>query len=236
VEAAAMGMKMKFGKSSPFLLAPSQVLHGYPLSPTCEGLFARATALARERGCCRLTTSLLLFAMVEFGERNETPSVLRSVWRYTLGSQPEAYRGIQAAYYGWYEHSCDQPGRRSESGTRETITGYILSILQLAERQGNPIQPEHLLRARTHFVAAYHEHGYTETGPGHSVLLSGRHPNNNHKLKRCAPLYHNSHRKLKHYQEIISNLKLLTLQHYPHNNLHNKQIKTHPLIKTKSTH
>lgn len=33
-----------------------------------------------------------------------------------------------------------------------------------------------LLREGTHFVAAYHEHGYTETGPGHSVLLSGRHP------------------------------------------------------------
>ena len=32
-----------------------------------------------------------------------------------------------------------------------------------------------LLREGTHFNAAYHEHGYTETGPGHSVLLSGRH-------------------------------------------------------------
>jgi predicted AlkP superfamily pyrophosphatase or phosphodiesterase len=32
-----------------------------------------------------------------------------------------------------------------------------------------------LLREGTHFRAAYHEHGYTETGPGHSVLLSGRH-------------------------------------------------------------
>lgn len=32
-----------------------------------------------------------------------------------------------------------------------------------------------LLREGTHFSAAYHEHGYTETGPGHSVLLSGRH-------------------------------------------------------------
>lgn len=33
-----------------------------------------------------------------------------------------------------------------------------------------------LLREGTHFVAARHEHGYPETGPGHSVLLSGRHP------------------------------------------------------------
>ena len=32
-----------------------------------------------------------------------------------------------------------------------------------------------LLREGTQFNAAYHEHGYTETGPGHSVLLSGRH-------------------------------------------------------------
>jgi len=171
-----MGMKMKFGKSSPFLLAPSQVLHGYPLSPICEGLFARATALARERGCCRLTTSLLLFAMVEFGERDETPSVLRSVWRYTLGSQPEAYRGIQAAYYGWYEHSCDQPGRRSESGTRETITGYILSILQLAERQGNPIQPEHLLRALLDF-----DPGAEAVQPGIGYILSLLHPDLDHR-------------------------------------------------------
>jgi predicted AlkP superfamily pyrophosphatase or phosphodiesterase len=33
-----------------------------------------------------------------------------------------------------------------------------------------------LLREGTHFTSVYHEHGYTETGPGHSVLLSGRHP------------------------------------------------------------
>ena len=33
-----------------------------------------------------------------------------------------------------------------------------------------------LLREGTHFTAAYQEHGYTETGPGHSTLLSGRHP------------------------------------------------------------
>ncbi len=28
----------------------------------------------------------------------------------------------------------------------------------------------------TWFRGAYHDHGYTETGPGHSVILSGRHP------------------------------------------------------------
>jgi predicted AlkP superfamily pyrophosphatase or phosphodiesterase len=33
-----------------------------------------------------------------------------------------------------------------------------------------------LLREGTHFTAAFQEHGYTETGPGHSTLLSGRHP------------------------------------------------------------
>lgn len=33
-----------------------------------------------------------------------------------------------------------------------------------------------LLREGTHFSSAFQEHGYTETGPGHSTLLSGRHP------------------------------------------------------------
>lgn len=33
-----------------------------------------------------------------------------------------------------------------------------------------------LLREGTHFTGAFQEHGFTETGPGHSTLLSGRHP------------------------------------------------------------
>ena len=33
-----------------------------------------------------------------------------------------------------------------------------------------------LLREGTSFTEAYHDHGFTETGPGHSVLLSGRFP------------------------------------------------------------
>ncbi len=41
------------------------------------------------------------------------------------------------------------------------------------------------------FTQAYHEHGFTETGPGHSVLLSGRHPAStgiveNHWLDRAT--------------------------------------------------
>lgn len=169
-------MKIKFGKSRSFLLTPSQALSGYCLSPTCEQLFARATALARERGCCRLTTSLLLFAMVEFGERDEAPSVLRSVWRYTLGSQPEAYRGIQAAYYGWYEHSCDQPGRWGGSGGRETLTDYVVAVLQLAKTLGNPIHPEHLLRALLDFNP-----GTEAVEPGISYILSLLHPDLDHR-------------------------------------------------------
>ncbi len=33
-----------------------------------------------------------------------------------------------------------------------------------------------LVREGTTFTAAYHDHGFTETGPGHSVILSGRFP------------------------------------------------------------
>ncbi|HJV38521.1 MAG TPA: alkaline phosphatase family protein, partial [Geothrix sp.] len=33
-----------------------------------------------------------------------------------------------------------------------------------------------LMREGTYFTEAYHDHGFTETGPGHSVLLSGRFP------------------------------------------------------------
>ena len=33
-----------------------------------------------------------------------------------------------------------------------------------------------LRREGVFFTEAYHDHGFTETGPGHSVLLSGRFP------------------------------------------------------------
>jgi hypothetical protein len=33
-----------------------------------------------------------------------------------------------------------------------------------------------LMREGAYFTEAYHDHGFTETGPGHSVLLSGRFP------------------------------------------------------------
>jgi predicted AlkP superfamily pyrophosphatase or phosphodiesterase len=57
----------------------------------------------------------------------------------------------------------------------------VLSVDQLSADlvsrwgEGMPGGLGKLLREGTHFTAAYHEHGYTETGPGHSVLLSGRH-------------------------------------------------------------
>ena len=35
-----------------------------------------------------------------------------------------------------------------------------------------------LMREGAYFTEAYHDHGFTETGPGHSVLLSGRFPAN----------------------------------------------------------
>ena len=58
----------------------------------------------------------------------------------------------------------------------------VLSIDQLspdllarhASRLGGGLA--RLMREGTYFTAAYHDHAFTETGPGHSVLLTGRTP------------------------------------------------------------
>lgn len=49
---------------------------------------------------------------------------------------------------------------------------------ELMERWGRQLPGGlgQLYRGGTTFVTAYHDHGLTETGPGHSVLLTGRHP------------------------------------------------------------
>lgn len=58
----------------------------------------------------------------------------------------------------------------------------VLSVDQfsaeLMERWGKDLPGGlgRLYRGGTTFVEAYHDHGFTETGPGHSVLLTGRHP------------------------------------------------------------
>lgn len=60
----------------------------------------------------------------------------------------------------------------------------VVSVDQLSAELMQSFGPEltgGLGRLRTEgvfFTQAYHDHGFTETGPGHSVLLSGRFPNN----------------------------------------------------------
>ncbi|MDP1832018.1 MAG: alkaline phosphatase family protein [Geothrix sp.] len=58
----------------------------------------------------------------------------------------------------------------------------VLSVDQLSAELMQAFGPElkgglgRLAREGVSFTEAYHDHGFTETGPGHSVLLSGRFP------------------------------------------------------------
>ncbi len=58
----------------------------------------------------------------------------------------------------------------------------VLSVDQLSAQLIQAYGPElkgglgRLLREGASFTETYHDHGFTETGPGHSVLLSGRFP------------------------------------------------------------
>lgn len=56
------------------------------------------------------------------------------------------------------------------------VVDQLSAELVVRRGEGLPGGLGKLLREGTRFAAAFHEHGYTETGPGHSVLLSGRHP------------------------------------------------------------
>ena len=58
----------------------------------------------------------------------------------------------------------------------------VISVDQLSAELMQTFGPElsgglaRLRREGVFFTEAYHDHGFTETGPGHSVLLSGRFP------------------------------------------------------------
>lgn len=58
----------------------------------------------------------------------------------------------------------------------------VVSVDQLSAELMQTYGPEltgglaRLLREGAYFTEAYHDHGFTETGPGHAVLLSGRFP------------------------------------------------------------
>ena len=58
----------------------------------------------------------------------------------------------------------------------------VISVDQFSAQLMQAFGPEltggigRLRREGVFFTEAYHDHGFTETGPGHSVLLSGRFP------------------------------------------------------------
>jgi len=60
----------------------------------------------------------------------------------------------------------------------------VVSVDQLSAELMQTFGPElkgglaRLMREGAYFTEAYHDHAFTETGPGHSVLLSGRFPAN----------------------------------------------------------
>lgn len=143
----------------------------YSLSPSSTEIIGRARELARENGDGRLTTSLLLFAMVELGASRPGGDVLAFLYEHTLGSDPEAYRGVTQAYLGWYRRSCAFSG---DAGfERGFVTPYVAQSLALAEglaaSEGadTPIDSDHIAAA----LLTY-QPGPCQVQPGIQYILS----------------------------------------------------------------
>jgi hypothetical protein len=94
-----------------------------------------------------LTTSFLLFALVDSGaEPTGDDSLGASLRRRLLEADADAYRGVKAAYCGWYRGAF---GRGDAAASEPAMTPYIAEVLILAEALAGagPVEPQHLLGA-----------------------------------------------------------------------------------------
>jgi hypothetical protein len=134
-------------------LVPLAELERFRLAGETRRLCLQALEAAREAGCPTLTTSFLLFALVDAGAELAGGPLCRSLRQRLLGADVHAYQGVRAAYCGWYRGAWGHGERAaSESG----MTPYIPAVLALAEglAGAGPVEPEHLLAALLEYTPA----------------------------------------------------------------------------------
>jgi len=134
-------------------LVPTITLHAHALTAETRRVFEHAEGLVAQSGCRRLTTSFVLFSLVELGALEAEGTLPRSLYRAVTQANPDAYHGIKAAYIGWYRGSCRNLGDEGADGPTG-MTPYLPAVLERAERialccsgHGARITPQHLLAA-----------------------------------------------------------------------------------------
>jgi hypothetical protein len=161
------------GSGIQMVLQPFESIYIHRLTPAADEVIQRAALLADEVGGDRVTSSLLLFAMVELGAGSPRDDALRFLHDYTLGSDPDAYRGVKAAYLAWYRRSClIYPAAPGTPPHRPMLTPYLPAILRLAadfaSAQGSAgeVDIDHLLAALLTF-----DPGLEQVQPGIQYIL-----------------------------------------------------------------
>lgn len=154
-------------------LAPIDRLNDYDFDPAARAVVDRARGLVAEAGGGRLTTSFLLMAMVELADA-DPDHPLRFLAEAVLRPKPWAYRGVTAAYAGWFRGS-NRPaaGEPPRPAVADTLAPYVPGTLELAARLAadtgaGAIGPEHLLAA----LLVYRPADESGIQPGAQYLLS----------------------------------------------------------------
>lgn len=154
-------------------LVPIDRLNDYDFDPAARAIIDRARGLVAESGGGRLTTSFLLMAMVERAEA-DPDHPLRFLSEAVLHPEPWAYRGVTAAYVGWFRGS-NRPaaGEPPRPAVADALAPYVPGTLELAARLAadtgaGAIGPEHLLAA----LLVYRPADESGIQPGAQYLLS----------------------------------------------------------------
>ena len=148
------------------VLVPLAELARFRLSGETLSLCQRALEAAREEGCPKLTTSFLLFALVDAGAEPAGDPLSRSLRQRLLGADADAYHGVRAAYCGWYRGAC---APRGPAPPEPSMTPYVPAALILAQRLAGSarVAPEHLLAALLDYTP-----GPGAVQPGIQYILS----------------------------------------------------------------
>ncbi len=147
-------------------LVPLAELERFRLAGETRLLCLRALEAAREAGCPTLTTSFLLFALVDFGAEPTGGPLSRSLRQRLLAADADAYQGVKAAYCGWFRGAC---GGGGAVASEPCMTPYIPAVLALAEGFAGAaaIEPQHLLAALLEYTP-----GPGAVQPGIQYILS----------------------------------------------------------------
>ncbi|MDD3449701.1 MAG: hypothetical protein PHF72_11810 [Gammaproteobacteria bacterium] len=154
-------------------LAPIDRLDDYDFDPAARAAIDHARGLVAGTGGGRLTTSFLLMAMVDLAE-SDPAHPLRFLAEAVLHPEPWAYRGVTAAYAGWFRGS-NRPaaGEQPRPAVADALAPYVPGTLELARRLAagtgaGAIGPEHLLAA----LLGYRPDDESGIQPGAQYLLS----------------------------------------------------------------